>query len=80
MEVRPYADKLAGGDEDEKALRSGCSDEVIAHLLAIEVDLLGRGTDIRFPVDHEIDNARRLAGDRVGDAADINRAPLIGLR
>jgi hypothetical protein len=47
-------------------------DEVIAHLLAIEVYLLGTWRDIGFPVDHEIDSAPRLIGDRVGDAPDIS--------
>ena len=74
LEVRAYPDELSGGDEDEEPFRSVCRGEVIAQLLAIKLDLLDARTDIGFPVDHEIDSARRLVGDGddiLGDSVNI---------
>src|SRR5690349_21548804 len=65
LECGSYADELATGDKNKKAIGSACGGEVIAYLLAIKVYLLGGGIDVRLPVDDEINVALRLVGDRV---------------
>jgi len=71
LEVRPYPDELTSGDEEKKAFGSACGEQIIAHLLAIQLYLLGCGIDVRFPVDDEVNQSDRLIRNRVCYSADI---------
>jgi hypothetical protein len=53
--------------------------EAMAHLGVIKLDLLHGRTDVGFPVDHEIDCASGLIGDRVGNTAHIGCTLVTGL-
>ena len=75
----PYPDELACGDENNQALRCACSDEIIAQLLAVELDLLGVRADVGFPVNNQVNQSDRLICDRVGDTAYVDGAVLISL-
>jgi hypothetical protein len=60
VKVGSYPDELASGDKDKEPFGSAGGDEVIAHLLAIEVCLLDTGIDVRFPVNDEVNQSNRL--------------------
>ena len=79
LEGRLDPDQLASGDEDKKALGSASTSKIIVHLRAIQVYLLGAGTDVRLPVDNEIDNTERQIRESVGHTADICRTIVINL-
>jgi hypothetical protein len=45
---------LTRGHEYKKPRRSARSDEIIAQLLAVKLDMLPAGVDVGFPVNNEV--------------------------